>query len=74
MEKKQRIEELVKILNEASEAYYNDKDEIMSNFEWDGFFDELTALEDETGYVLDNSPTQNAGYQESISDGSREAH
>lgn len=74
MDKKQRIEELVKILNEASEAYYNDKDEIMSNFEWDSFFDELTALEAETGYVLDNSPTQNAGYQESISDGSREAH
>ena len=48
--KKQRIEELVRILNEASEAYYNDKDEIMSNFQWDALFDELTALEEETGY------------------------
>ena len=28
MDKQKRIEELVKILNEASLAYYNDKDEI----------------------------------------------
>ena len=41
-----RIEELVEKLNQASEAYYNGKDEIMSNFEWDAMFDELTALED----------------------------
>ena len=27
-----RIEELVEKLNQASEAYYNGKDEIMSNF------------------------------------------
>ena len=39
----QRIEELVEQLNKASEAYYNGKDEIMSNFEWDAMFDELTA-------------------------------
>ena len=44
-----RIEELVERLNKASEAYYNGQDEIMSNFEWDGMFDELTALEMETG-------------------------
>ena len=43
--KKQRIEELVRILNEASEAYYNDKDEIMSNFQWDALFDELEKAE-----------------------------
>lgn len=46
MDEKKRIEELVKTLNEASEAYYNGQDEIMSNYEWDGMFDELTRLEE----------------------------
>lgn len=40
-----RMEELVEKLNSASEAYYNGKDEIMSNFEWDAMFDELVELE-----------------------------
>lgn len=67
-----RIEELVEKLNQASEAYYNGQDEIMSNFEWDAMFDELTALEEETGHVLSNSPTQNAGYESAS--GKRETH
>ena len=67
-----RIEELVEKLNQASEAYYNGKDEIMSNFEWDAMFDELTALEEETGHILRNSPTQTAGYESE--NGKREEH
>lgn len=67
-----RIEELVEQLNKASEAYYNGQDEIMSNYEWDAMFDELTVLEKETGYVLSNSPTQNAGYESTS--GKKEAH
>jgi len=67
-----RIEELVAILNKASEAYYNGQDEIMSNYEWDAMFDELTALEEETGHILSNSPTQNAGYESTS--GQKEAH
>ena len=35
MDKRERINELVDILNKASEAYYNGHDEIMSNYEWD---------------------------------------
>ena len=72
MDEKKKIEELVKTLNEASEAYYNGQDEIMSNYEWDGMFDELTRLEEKTGYILPESPTQNAGFEES--NGEREAH
>ena len=71
--KMKRIEELVETLNRASEAYYNGQDEIMSNYEWDAMFDELSGLEEETGHILSNSPTQNAGYEESSS-GKREAH
>ncbi len=72
IEKKQRIEELVEQLNIASKAYYNGQDEIMSNYEWDAMFDELTALEQETGYVLSNSPTQTVGYESTS--GKKEQH
>ncbi len=67
-----RIEELVARLNKASAAYYNGQDEIMSNYEWDAMFDELTTLEMETGHILQNSPTQNAGYESES--GKKEAH
>ncbi len=60
-EKEQRIDELIEILNSASEAYYNGRDEVMSNFEWDALFDELQRLEGETGIVRENSPTRNTG-------------
>ncbi len=67
-----RIEELISKLNEASEAYYNGREEIMSNFEWDSMYDELASLEAETNYVLPYSPTQNVGYE--VSNGTKEQH
>lgn len=70
--KKKRIEELVEILNKASEAYYQGQEEKMSNYEWDALFDELTALEQETGYIMPESPTQNTGAEEA--GGNREPH
>ena len=70
--KRKRVEELVEQLNQASRAYYNGQDEIMSNYEWDALFDELAALEDETGYILQNSPTQNVGYESNS--GKKEKH
>ena len=73
-EKKTRIEELVSRLNEASDAYYGDRDEIMSNYEWDAMFDELSRLESETGYILPDSPTQKTGADESFAGGRREMH
>ena len=71
----QRMQELIRRLNEASEAYYGGRDEIMSNFEWDALFDELTRLETETGVVLPDSPTQkvNAAAEDNIA-GEKEAH
>ncbi|MGN0376787.1 MAG: NAD-dependent DNA ligase LigA [Suilimivivens sp.] len=71
-ELKKKCEELVKKLNEASRAYYGGQEELMSNYEWDAMFDELTALEAETGYVLPDSPTQNTGMEEN--GGDREPH
>ena len=72
-DKKKRIEALVEQLNKASSVYYNGQDEIMSNYEWDALFDELTSLENETGYVLPESPTQRSGYEEEAS-GEKEEH
>ena len=61
--KLERINELVKKLNEASKAYYQSEKEIMSNFEYDALYDELVELEKETGVVLASSPTVNVGYE-----------
>ena len=55
-----RMQELIELLNKASNAYYNAK-EIMSNVEYDALLDELQQLEKETGIVLPNSPTKNVG-------------
>ena len=62
-QKKQRMQELVELLNRASKAYYQEADEIMSNFEYDKLYDELLKLEDEVGITLSNSPTVNVGYE-----------
>lgn len=53
------IQSLVEQLNTASDAYYNGRDEIMTNYEWDAAFDRLKKLEEETGIILPDSPTQN---------------
>ncbi|MEE1314927.1 MAG: NAD-dependent DNA ligase LigA [Faecalimonas sp.] len=62
-EKKQRMQELVELLNQASRAYYQEATEIMSNFEYDKLYDELLALEAELGITLSSSPTVNVGYE-----------
>lgn len=53
------IQSLVERLNAASDAYYNGREEIMTNYEWDAAFDRLKKLEEETGIILPDSPTQN---------------
>ena len=62
-EQLKRMRELSGILTEASRAYYQEDREIMSNFEYDKLYDELAALEQETGTVLSGSPTQKVGYE-----------
>ncbi len=62
-QKKQRMQELVELLNKASKAYYQDAAEIMSNFEYDKLYDELLELEKELGITMANSPTVNVGYE-----------
>ena len=61
--KMDRMRELVSLLNNASEAYYAKDEEIMSNFEYDKLYDELTTLETELGVTFADSPTVKVGYE-----------
>ena len=58
-----QMKELVKKLNEAAKAYYQEDREIMSNREYDDLYDQLESMEAETGIVLADSPTVNVGYE-----------
>ena len=63
MNKIERIKELTKKLNEYRNAYYNDSESIISDFEYDKLYDELEKLENETGLSYANSPTKTVGYE-----------
>lgn len=58
-----RMKELAEKLDKAAREYYQNDREIMSNLEYDRMYDELQALEEETGTVLANSPTISVGYE-----------
>lgn len=59
----EKVKELVNLLNDASNAYYNSGNTIMSDEEFDSLLNSLKKLEVQTGLVLSNSPTQNVGAQ-----------
>ena len=61
MDKKVRVEELVELLNKYAYEYYSLDNPSVSDKEYDSKYDELKALEEETGYVLPYSPTQRVG-------------
>ena len=61
--KTDRIKELFSLLNQAARAYYQEDREIMDNKEYDALYDELQALEKETGIILAASPTVHVGYE-----------
>ncbi len=67
------MKELVQKLNVAAKEYYQGRDEIMPNYEYDKLYDELKALEETTGVILGNSPTTNVGY-ETLSELPKEHH
>lgn len=58
-----RMKRLIVRLNEAAKAYYAEDREIMSNLEYDRLYDELASLEEKTGLILAQSPTQSVGYE-----------
>lgn len=71
-EKISLMKQWVEELNRASEAYYNGRGELMTDYEWDFLFDQLKNLEEETGVILPDSPTNKVS-EDTIS-GQKEAH
>lgn len=71
-EKLNLMQSLVEQLNQASDSYYNGKGELMTDYEWDSMFDQLKKLEEETGEILPDSPTNRVS-EDSIA-GKKEAH
>ena len=71
-EKIKQMQLLVDQLNRASDAYYNGRQELMTDYEWDAKFDELKRLEEETGQILEDSPTQKVS--EDNTEGQKEEH
>lgn len=63
MDQMEHMRQLSEKLRMASRAYYQEDREIMSNLEYDRLYDELAALEKETGIVLAGSPTVSVGYE-----------
>ena len=61
MNKLDRMKELVDKLNEYAMHYYTYDNPMISDKEYDALYDELVALETETGKTLEYSPTQRVG-------------
>lgn len=57
------MKNLVEQLNMYRDAYYNDNISIISDKEYDMLFDKLKKMEEDTGLVYGNSPTQTVGYE-----------
>ena len=55
--------ELTKLLNDYRNAYYNENKSLVSDKEYDALFDTLKRMEEESGVIFANSPTQNVGYE-----------
>ena len=60
-------------LNEAADAYYNGRRELMTDFEWDALFDKVKEREAETGVVLPDSPTNRVGADDVVGEKEAEA-
>ena len=54
---------MVSQLNTYRNAYYNNSESQISDYEYDNLFDELKQLEEETGVIMSNSPTHTVGYE-----------
>ncbi len=60
-EQRERMETLIREISEASYAYYVLDNPYISDMQWDALYDELKALEQETGETLPDSPTRKVG-------------
>lgn len=61
MDKKEQIDILIEKIEYLNYHYYTLDEPLVSDGEYDQIYDELRKLEEETGYVRDDSPTQIVG-------------
>ena len=60
-----KMQRLVKLLNDACQAYYSGREEsTLTDAQYDGYLAELKELEYNAGYRLAESPTFKVGYEE----------
>ena len=69
---REQMESMILQLNQAADAYYNGHAELMSDTEWDALFDSLKELEEKTGIILQDSPTNRVS--EDTMAGQKEEH
>lgn len=61
MNQEARIKELINIIDDLNYSYYTLDSPKVSDKEYDDYYDELVRLENDTGYILNYSPTQRVG-------------
>lgn len=61
MDKREKIDKLIEKIENLNYHYYTLDEPLVSDGEYDQIYDELRKLEEETGYVRDDSPTQIVG-------------
>ena len=61
MDKRERIDKLIKQIENLNYHYYTLDEPLVSDGEYDQIYDDLRKLEEETGYIRDDSPTQKVG-------------
>ena len=61
MDKRERIDKLIEQIENLNYHYYTLDEPLVSDGEYDQIYDDLRKLEEETGYIRDDSPTQKVG-------------
>lgn len=61
MDKREKIDKLIEKIVNLNYHYYTLDEPLVSDGEYDQIYDELRKLEEETGYIRDDSPTQKVG-------------
>lgn len=58
-----KMKKLISELNKYRDAYYNRSESLITDHQYDDLYDQLEAMEKESGIVLSNSPTREVGYE-----------
>lgn len=61
MDKREKIDKLIEKIENLNYHYYTLDEPLVSDGEYDQIYDELRKLEEQTGYIRDDSPTQVVG-------------